>query len=98
MTVQLYVITQNYEGSRKCRLGEALFFPKVTCLTDTAKDLRNLVTGNGLALLPHVPNLELATRPVAIHPELIQVEVSLTRSLEAVLLCHHQETAERMIE
>lgn len=86
MTVQLYVITQNDEGSKECRLGEALFFPKVTCLTDTAKDLRNLVTGNGLALLPHVPILELATRLIAIHPELIRIEVSLTRSLEAVLL------------
>lgn len=77
LSVQLYVITQNFEDTQECRLGEALFFPEVTCLADTARNLRNLVSENGLALLAKVPNLELARRLLAIEPELIPVEVTV---------------------
>ena len=77
LSVQLYVITQNFEQTQDCRLGEALFFPEVTCLDDVASNLRNLVAENGLALLAKVPNLELARRLVAIEPELIPVEVTV---------------------
>jgi ATP-dependent Clp protease ATP-binding subunit ClpA len=77
LSVQLYVITQNYEETQECRLGEALFFPEVTCLTDNARSAINLVAENALALLAHVPNLELAKRLLAINPELISVEVTI---------------------
>ena len=77
LSVQLYVITQIFEETQECRLGEALFFPEVTCLDDTPPNLRNLVAENGLALLAKVPNLELARRMLSIEPELIPVEVTV---------------------
>ena len=77
LNVQLYLITQNFEKTQECRLGEALFFPEVTCLSDSAQDLRNLVTENSLALLPKVPNLELARRLAALEPELILIDVTV---------------------
>jgi hypothetical protein len=52
LSVQLYVITQNYEDTQECRLGEALFFPEVTCLDGHPKGPAiNLVAENGLALI-----------------------------------------------
>lgn len=77
LSIQLYVITQIFEETQECRLGEALFFPEVTCLDDTPKNLRNLVAENGLSLLARVPNLELARRLLLIEPELNAVEVTV---------------------
>ncbi|MDA1232720.1 MAG: AAA family ATPase, partial [Planctomycetota bacterium] len=77
INVQIHVITQIFEDGNTACLGEALFFPEVTCLGDSFEKVQNLVAENVLALLAHVSNADLSQRMQRVPPELFRVQLAI---------------------
>lgn len=77
ISISIHVITQVFEDDNNCQLGEALFFPDVTCLDDSLDGVRNLVAENVLVLLSDVPNAELSQRMIPNSPERFDVQLQI---------------------
>ncbi len=75
--IKLHVLLQQFEDDNPCQLGEALFFPDVSCLDHVTDEVKNLVAENVLSLLSHVPNANLSQCILAGDVEPMRVEVQI---------------------
>ncbi|HQX48536.1 MAG TPA: AAA family ATPase [Planctomycetaceae bacterium] len=75
ISIRIHVITQIFEDDNSSRLGEALFFPDVSCLNDGPDGVRNLVAENVLAILAQTSNAELSQRMIDQDPERFDVQL-----------------------
>jgi ATP-dependent Clp protease ATP-binding subunit ClpC len=75
--IKLHILLQQFEDDNPCQLGEALFFPDVSCLDHVTDEVKNLVAENVLSLLSHVPNANLSQCILAGDVEPMRVDVQV---------------------
>ncbi|MCA9061422.1 MAG: ATP-dependent Clp protease ATP-binding subunit [Planctomycetaceae bacterium] len=73
--IRIHVIGCRYEVGNPFQLGQALFFPEVSCLAEQEDHVRNNTADCAMLVLADVPNLEVSRRLLADAPQKITAEV-----------------------